>query len=223
MRRRLPLGRIFSFLVPVVFASALVAALAAADGTATIQVPAKIAPIDRGALQKETQLTSRFTAAERAKLPAAGKELIARLDARPAPNTKPKTVDAHATETTSAVLGAMPGQDVESLVFLVLMHAWKATNEDLKNVAAAVKALNAAKAALGGQMTEQHKADAAAEKALFETYKTRLKTQSYEALADENSLKWQAFIERQAKIAQTVTNTMKKWADASANISQNVK
>ena len=46
------------------------------------------------------------------------------------------------TSTKWAVLGAMNGQDIEAIAFLVLMQAAKSAQEDLKSIMAKVKSIN---------------------------------------------------------------------------------
>src|SRR5687767_2076780 len=192
--RRIPVGRLFSLLLPVMLGGALVTAIASADGTTT-QATLKVAPIDSVAVQKETQLASRLTAAQRAKLPAAGKELLVRAFAPVPTGTKPKSIDTHVKETTWAVLGSMNGQDVEAMCFLVLMQAAKSAQEDLKAIMAQVKAINDAKAETREQLQARQEAQ----------------------------LKMQMHQDRYAKMVETLSNTMKKLAETGATINQNLK
>jgi len=48
---------------------------------------------------------------------------------------------------SAVVLGALSGQDIEAMAFLVLMQAAKSAQEDLKTIMKSVKAINSAKSA----------------------------------------------------------------------------
>jgi putative addiction module CopG family antidote len=57
-----------------------------------------------------------------------------------------RLVSAVASDS-AVVLGALSGQDIEAIAFLVLMQAAKSAQEDLKTIMKSVKAINSAKSA----------------------------------------------------------------------------
>lgn len=64
-------------------------------------------------------------------------------------NTKNMAADsAMAKAKVYGVLGSMNGQDIEAIAFLVLMQAYKSSQEDLKGIIARVKAINEQKKSL---------------------------------------------------------------------------
>lgn len=70
--------------------------------------------------------------------------------------------DVKAEATSWAVLGSLPGADIEALAFLVLMQAAKSSQEDLKTIMAKVKAINNAKAQQRKNLAEAQELQAAA-------------------------------------------------------------
>jgi hypothetical protein len=231
---RIRVGRLFPILAVIGVTAAIVFGAPptrrARAETPTAQTAApKPASFETVAAQKEKELASRFTTAQRAKLPQAAKDLLTRMDEKPAKGAAPKTLDTHAREvatTTWAVLGSMNNADIEALAFLVLVQASKSAQEDFKAIMAKVKAINAAKQCQRSapcikalQPTAEY--DGATLNAVRDQAGTNL--DSLSEMGEMESLRLQMAMDRRSKLMSTLSNLLKKISDTSSGITQNLK
>ena len=126
--------------------------------------------------------------------------------------------------------------DIEALGFIVMMQAAKSAQEDLKAIMEQVKAINSAKAALRAQVKPprgQATLDFEATFQLMATlYAKQLEAELEEIqqdrdatseLSEMQNLRLQMAIDRLSKMMSTLSNIMKKIADTSSQIVQNLK
>lgn len=131
--------------------------------------------------------------------------------------------------------------DVEAMAFVVLMEAARSAQDDLKAIMQGVKAANAAKQKLRALFKEKEKTHHAGRGALdFESmfglmatlYAKHLdeeagdlldKLDSMSEMGEMESLRLQMAMDRMSKMMSTLSNLLKKMADTSSQITQNLK
>jgi hypothetical protein len=99
-------------------------------------------------------------------------------------------------------LGNLSNEDIEALVFVVMMQATKDEQSDLKNIMDGVKKANQQKQ---GQRADRNQKDAMSD------------------LSDEDSLRMQLAMDRQSKFMETLSNIEKKMAQTQDSVVQNLK
>jgi hypothetical protein len=155
---------------------------------------------------------------------------------------------ARASLGSSSVLGNMSDGDIMALAFLVLMEASKSAQEDLKAIMAGVKAINAQKAAARATLAainaakasqkpcaklecldaiaasaDYTKADLDAVKQALEPLPEGQRTGKLSELGELQQMRLQMFMDRQAKMTETLSNLLKKISDTSSSITSNLK
>jgi hypothetical protein len=123
--------------------------------------------------------------------------------------------------------------DIEALAFIVVMEASKSAQDDLKSIMEEVKAINDAKSGLPG-LPDRHgslEVDALLQLMLtvygmnvdaeFDSIQRDLDSMS--EMGEMESLRLQMAMDRMSKMMSTLSNLMKKIADTSSAISQNLK
>ena len=131
--------------------------------------------------------------------------------------------------------------DVEAMAFIVLMEAARSAQDDLKAIMQGVKAANAAKKKLRALFKEKGKTHHVGAGALdFESmfglmatlYAKHLdeeagdlldKLDSMSEMGEMESLRLQMAMDRMSKMMSTLSNLLKKMADTSSQITQNLK
>lgn len=119
----------------------------------------------------------------------------------------PPTADLHGLAVAEVRggfqgLGNLSNEDIEALVFLVMMQAAKDAQSDLKNIMDGIKKTNQQKL---GQRAAQNQKDALSE------------------MSEEESLRLQMAMDRQSKFMETLSNLEKKMAQTQDSIVQNLK
>ncbi len=155
----------------------------------------------------------------------------------------PVRVSVHAVDASG---GGSPDADIMAIAFEVVLEATKSAQDDLKAIMARVKAMSAAKQALGELMNEIAKSGAArppcppvcaldleaALLVLLTAYSLDLDREmeglnhqldSAREMNDLVSLELQMALDRRSKMLSTLSSIMKKMADTSSQIVQNLK
>lgn len=125
-------------------------------------------------------------------------------------------------------------EDVEALVFIVLMQGAESSREDLKMVMAGIKAINDAKrkwrAAVGlkpEKCDECIDPDAAfaLSKAMVDAEIDKIKSDldSMSEIGETESMRLQMAMDRLSKLMSTLSNLLKKVSDTANQITQNLK
>lgn len=154
------------------------------------------APLPDGAEARQARLLSKLGPQSRAWI-----SQEARREA--AAGTVSQGAAAAAAQNDFPQLGAMAGEDIMALAFLVLMEAAKQSEQDLKDIMAATQKANEQKKAQRGQVAQA--------------------AGSLDEMSEEQSLKLQMAMDRRSKAVAALSNMMKKSAAANDNILQNLK
>ncbi len=169
---------------------------------------------------RQRKLSLGLAVDRRAKLEAAARDLIARVDRPVARNIRAKTPLEHARDVvaspTYALLGSMANADIESLALLVLMEASKATQDDLANIIVGAKAINNQKQKLR-ELIDQARAHANAQNP------DAGKDDSLNELSELQRMRMAIYLSRQSKFEETLSNVLKKNSDAQETVIGNMK
>ena len=116
------------------------------------------------------------------------------------------------------LLGCADGRDIAALAFIVLMQSMQDQADDLKDIMADVKAIDAQKGLL-------RKLHATIDKKLLdaEIDKIRRDIDSQSELGESESLRLQMAMDRLAKMMQALSNLLKKIGDTDSSIIKNLK
>jgi hypothetical protein len=151
--------------------------------------------------QETTVITPEMTATETRLLTKVGPQTRTWIKQEAAKQRTATGVPAISAESwkTLSPSASLTNTDIEALMFLVLMESAKSSKEDLKSTMAGVKATNAQKSSMR---------EAQATKTV---------------VADAQSVRLQAQMDRQAKMLQTMSSLMRKMAESGSTTVQNLK
>ena len=114
--------------------------------------------------------------------------------------------------------GCAGGGDIEALAFIVLMQAAQDQADDLKDIMAGVKAINAQKGSL-------RKLHATIDRTLLDAEIDKIKQDidSQSEMGEMESLRLQMAMDRMSKMMQTLSNLLKKIGDTDSSLLKNTK
>lgn len=181
---------------------------------------------------QRVRLANAASVATMAKLRPAVQRVLERAAVKPKPKEAPIDLVVDARSAVTASFGARPEADIEALVMLVLMEASKSAREDLKEIMAKVKAVNAAKQALRCQSEKDRTACLERVRSTSGVAKEKIdemldaaqgKADALAGLGEEHQLRMQLAMDRLAKANSAASSLMRKYSETTSAIIQNIK
>jgi hypothetical protein len=177
---------------------------------------------------QRTRFLAKASPKLKAKLPSLIAPVVERAGAKPKPKEAP--VDLVATAKTSLrAAGYGDGADIQALVFLVLMEAAKAAEDDLRATLEKIKAANEMKRCLRAKIRGgdcKGNVRTRFEPVLGKAVTREITEGSLDSLSEMGELQQlslQESMARMQKLMETLSNLMKKISDTNASIIANMK
>jgi hypothetical protein len=167
-------------------------------------------------LARQSVVYARMTPATRARLEAAARDTMARVD-KPAIGglgVRPKTPAEHARDVAVPGLLDLNLGDVESLVALVMAQAARDADADLKNLLTELKLANKSKEELR---------EALSRRASGVRPVSSARPDPIDALTEMNAVRLQMLMDRRAKYISAISGILKKISDTQSSIVGNLK
>ncbi len=183
--------------------------------SAVVVDDAQVPTVD-SVIARQSVVYARMTPAARARLEAAARDTMARVD-KPAiggRGVRPKTPAEHARDVAISGLLDLNLGNVESLVALVMAQAARDADSDLKGLVTELK--------LADKSKEEIR-EALARRASGVRPVSSARPDLLDALSETNALRLQMLMDRRAKYAAAISGLLKKISDTQSGIVANFK
>ena len=167
-------------------------------------------------LARQSVVYAKMTPASRARLEAAARDTMARID-KPAiggRGVRPKTPAEHARDVAIPGLLDLNLGDVESLVALVMAQVARDADADLKNLLTELKLANKSKEELREALGRRTSGVRAV---------SLVRPESLDVLTEADALRLQMRLDRRAKCISAISGLLKKISDTQSSIVGNFK